>query len=58
MVIQIDKTATTEGLKNSLERIRKNRAKRKKPNLVEFFGVLPTIGDGLDFQKKVRDEWD
>jgi predicted nucleic acid-binding protein len=29
MVIKIDKTATTEGLKNSLERIRKNRAIRQ-----------------------------
>ncbi len=58
MVIKIDKTTTKENLKNSLERIRKNRIKRKKPNLSEFFGILPDVGDGLEFQKKVRDEWD
>jgi hypothetical protein len=58
MVIKIDETATREGLKTSLERIRKNRLKRKKPNLSEFFGILPDIGDGLEFQKKVRNEWE
>jgi hypothetical protein len=57
MVIKIDKTTTEEGLKTSLERITKDRAKRKKPNLAEFFGILPDIGDGLEFQKKVRNEW-
>jgi hypothetical protein len=58
MLIKIDKTTTKEDLKKSLDRIKQNRAKRKKPNLAEFFGVLPDIGDGLEFQKKVRNEWD
>jgi len=26
--------------------------------LAEFFGVLPNISDGLEFQKNVRNEWD
>ncbi|GHT15538.1 hypothetical protein AGMMS4956_15730 [Bacteroidia bacterium] len=57
MVIEIDRTATPTSLKHLLNQIRETRAQRKKPNLTEFFGALPDIGDGLEFQKKVRDEW-
>ena len=57
MIIEISDKVTTENLKDSLERFRKNKSKRKKPNLTEFFGVLPDIGDGLVYQKKMRNEW-
>ena len=30
----------------------------KKGNLKKFFGINPTEIDGLEFQKKVRAEWD
>jgi hypothetical protein len=30
----------------------------KKGNLKKFFGISPTEIDGLEFQKKVRAEWD
>ena len=58
MVFEIEKTTTEKKLKSFLESLRENRVKRKKPNLTEFFGVLPTIGDGLEFQKSARNEWD
>ena len=58
MIFEIEKTTTKKKLKDFLESIRKNQAKRKKPNLAEFFGVLPNIGDGLEFQKEARNEWD
>ena len=58
MIFKIEKTTTEENLKGFLETIRINRVKNKKPNLAEFFGVLPTIGDGLEFQKNARNEWD
>jgi hypothetical protein len=58
MVITIDKKTTDQDLLKRLEQIRNSRAKRKKPNLVSFFGALPNIGDGLEFQKKARNEWD
>jgi len=58
MVFEVEKTTTEERLKGFLESIRKNRVNRKKPNLADFFGVLPNIGDGLEFQKNVRNEWD
>ena len=57
MIIEISDKVTSENLKDSLERFRKNKSKRKKPNLTEFFGVLPDIGDGLVYQKKMRNEW-
>jgi hypothetical protein len=57
MVIEIDGTVTAQKLQMSLERIKEARAQHKKPNLSEFFGALPNIGDGLKFQNEVRNEW-
>jgi hypothetical protein len=57
MTVKIENTATEESLKQSLERVRTVRIKRKKPNLAQFFGVLPNFDDGLTFQKKARNEW-
>jgi len=58
MIFEIEKTTTEKKLKDFLESIRINRVKNKKPNLAEFFGALPNIGDGLEFQKNARNEWD
>ena len=58
MIFEIEKTITEKKLKGFLESIRINRIKSKKPNLAEFFGTLPNIGDGLEFQKTARNEWD
>ena len=57
-VVVIEKKASEESLKNSLEHIKVIRGKRKKPNLAQFFGVLPNFDDGLKFQKVARNEWD
>ena len=58
MIYRFDKTATDRDLKDLLERIKINRVKENKPNFIEFFGALPNIGDGLEYQKNVRNEWD
>ena len=58
MVIEIDRTTTVLTIKNSLKHLRNNRTRNKQPNMAKFFGVLPDIGDGLEFQKSVRNEWD
>ena len=58
MIYKFDKTATDGDLKDLIERIKINRIKRNKPNFIEFFGALPHIGDGLEYQKQARDEWD
>jgi hypothetical protein len=56
--------------KNNLTTVRKalkdlhltmaaENARNKKPKtLADFYGSLPdTFGDGLTYQKKIRDEW-
>ncbi|MDR2841397.1 MAG: hypothetical protein LBV75_09125 [Paludibacter sp.] len=57
MLIEINKTATFATLQHSLASIKANRAKNKKQNLSDFFGALPNIGDGLEFQNRMRNEW-
>jgi len=57
MVIEVDETATALTFKNSLKRLKTNRAQHKQPNMAKFFGALPNIGDGLKFQQEVRNEW-
>jgi hypothetical protein len=56
MIVRIENTTSEETLKVSLDRIRNIQVKRKKPNLSKFFGVLPNFDDGLEFQKKARNE--
>ena len=39
--------------------VAKKRIQKKQPSLANFYGKLKgTFGDGLDYQKKVRNEWD
>jgi uncharacterized protein (DUF433 family) len=33
------------------------KMKGNKPKMSKFFGALPNIGDGLQIQKSLRDEW-
>ena len=57
MVIEIDKKANSADFKRSLQLIRENRIKTKNENFSKYFGALPNIGDGLEFQRAVRNEW-
>jgi len=57
MVIEIDKTANALTFQKSLRRLRTNRIRHSEPHMAKFFGALPNIGDGLEFQKRVRNEW-
>ena len=57
MIVEIENITTQEHLKDLLESIKLNQANRKKTNLSDFFGVLPNFGDGLEFQKNVRNKW-
>ena len=58
MVYRFEKTMTDEDLVVLLERIKSDRVKRGEHNFMQFFGALPNIGDGLEYQKNVRNEWD
>jgi hypothetical protein len=57
MVIEVDKTVTPAQLRQLLENMKSARSKASRQNLSEFFGALPSMGDGLKFQEMVRNEW-
>jgi len=57
MILEIDTKTSAVDLKKSLQLIRKNREQRQPRNYSKFFGALPNIADGLEFQKAVRNEW-
>ncbi len=56
MVIVINKGADKKEIDKALKKIGKQS---KKPKLTDFFGKLKnSFGDGLEYQKKIRNEWD
>lgn len=56
MVITIKKGESKKEIEAAQRRMDK---KSKKPNLSDFYGKLKGVfGDGLSYQKKLRDEWD
>jgi hypothetical protein len=57
MIIRISSKHKPQETKKALERLARSR-KRKKKSLVDFYGKMPgAYGDGLEYQKKIRDEW-
>lgn len=55
MVIIINKNTNAEELDEALKKLQKS----KKKNLSSFYGKLKgAFGDGMEYQKKLRDEWD
>ena len=54
LVIEIKKDTPPEEVKRLLNKIKPEN--KKKVALSDFFGKLPNIGDGLAYQKKVRNE--
>ncbi len=56
MVIVIKKDADQDEIKVALKKIKTNS---KKPKLMDFYGKMKgKFGDGLTYQKKLRDEWE
>lgn len=62
MYIIIPKNATKAQVKKMIAEFEKKRNRRKtktaKGKLSKHFGSNPSEVDGLEFQKKVRAEWD
>lgn len=55
MVITINKDTKAEDVEKALKKLQKT----KKRDLSSFYGKLKgAFGDGMDYQKKLRDEWD
>ena len=56
MVVVINKKTEKKEVKAALKKIVENS---EKPKLADFFGKLKGVyGDGLNYQKKLRNEWD
>jgi len=54
MVITINKNTKAEEINEALKKMNKP----KKKGLSSFYGKLKgAFGDGLTYQKKIRDEW-
>ncbi len=60
MTVTIPKKATKKEVKKALEKLEKELMKKNKGkgNVAKFFGICKSEVDGLEFQKKVRSEWD
>jgi len=55
MVITVNKDTKAEEINEALKKLTKS----KKKNLSGFYGKLKgAFGDGMAYQKKMRDEWD
>ncbi|GHT62336.1 hypothetical protein FACS189451_06420 [Bacteroidia bacterium] len=58
MVITFDKRTTEQELHDWLGKVRDKRMKANQFKMLKYFGTLPDIGDGLQIQRIMRDEWD
>ena len=58
MIIELKKNATRKEIEKALKDIQLAGKKKGKGNAARFFGINPNEVDGLEFQKKVRKEWD
>jgi len=55
MIITVNKDTKPEEIDKALKKL----TKFKKKSLSSFYGKLKgSFGDGLTYQKKIRDEWD
>ncbi|WP_259068176.1 hypothetical protein HDF24_08215 [Mucilaginibacter sp. X4EP1] len=55
MVITVNKDTQSEEIEKALKKMQKS----KKKTLLSFYGKLKgTFGDGMDYQKTIRNEWD
>ncbi|MBD0286446.1 MAG: hypothetical protein ICV79_13620 [Flavisolibacter sp.] len=57
-VVRIPKNSSKEAAKKMLEAFSKKQQQKSK-SLRDYFGALPgAFGDGLQYQRKLRDEWE
>lgn len=57
-ILKIKKESSLEESRKALEKLQKTRSKKTGKSLKDFYGKMPGIfGNGLIYQKKLRDEW-
>ncbi len=58
VVVRISKHSQIEETRKALDMLNKKNRRKKSKSLTDFYGKLPgTYGDGLGYQKKIRNEW-
>ena len=58
VVVKISKNSLAKDTKKTLEELSNKSTKQKGKSLKDYFGKLPgAFGDGLEYQKKARNEW-
>jgi len=55
MVIKLSKSASKTEVEKAREKLRRKKATKGSPG--KYFGALKRGLDGLDYQKKARNEW-
>jgi hypothetical protein len=57
-VVRIPKKGKAEDIQKALDKLKKKNNKKGKKTIADFYGKMPNAyGDGLAYQKKLRDEW-
>jgi len=57
MIIELPKNATKKQVQAAIKKIQKSLQKNGRGNISKHFGVCKSEVDGLEFQKKIRSEW-
>lgn len=58
MMVTVKKNANKKEVKKAIKQIEQSKNQSKgKGNIAHLFGSNPDEADGLQFQKKVRKEW-
>ncbi len=57
-IIRISKNSTQQDARIALDKFAAKARKKSTKTLANYYGKLPGIyGDGLAYQKKIRNEW-
>lgn len=58
VIIRIKKNNTERSAQKELNKLKNSTAKKQGKTLEDFYGKLPNaFGDGMPYQKKIRNEW-
>jgi hypothetical protein len=58
IVVTINKNDSEEVIREKLEKLNNEKTGKKGFPAYKFTGKVKSFGDGLEYQKKIRDEWE
>lgn len=57
IIVEIKKTDTKKTIKEKLAALQESGDKLKRFDASKFTGKIKSFGGGIEYQKKIRDEW-